>query len=1268
MLESFKSVISSKRNEEPVVLSASVLKKFYNHYDYKKISTNYYLYAFNKDIIKTIKQNKAIFDVTYNNDRLELFIQAKDSSRLPLLTMIGFFFEQYDPTKNCVFTTNEKNIINFFEFGLAKFREANVNLFMNLYNESAKKIVKLMLGKDTIDEDLFNKLASDLNSLSSISWKEYKDNITKQYEQELEASHIEEVTSMDLPADWFNFFSDQEIAKDVYAASAADGLVLSLNNLGKVDIEYISQITGLSCKDVIHDLRGSIYQNPEEWNECFYKGWETADEYLSGRVLDKLKVAHQANEKYKGYFIQNVEALEKVKPAYISENDIYITLGSPWVPPYIIDQFIFFLFGDLYKRLQDYSVDKEGVKYDSKSGMWEVPRGWKNTYSFSNTVAYGSRSFNGLNLLEKALNSQIPSAYDSVKSGAKTKRIFNKEETLLARQKQLDIINEFKKWVWQDQDRKLLLMGIYYDKYCQNIIRKYDGSFLELNEINSDINLFDYQKDAVARILFSPNVLLSHDVGAGKTYVMITAGMEKKRLGLSSKNLYVVPNNLVGQWHDIFKSLYPNSNVLCIEPKSFTPDKRNKVLAKLRDGDFDGVIIAYSCFTLIPISKSFYIKQIEEQIDTIKERIKVMKRNSAEGVKKIEKLMKDKDKFNWLLTQQDSNIYFDELGITNLYVDEAHNFKNLPIETQSSYVLGVASEGSKKCTDLLNKVRIIQSKNNGGGVVFATGTPITNSITDIFAMQKYLQEAELSFLNLASFDSWIGMFAESKLEFEIDVDTNSYRMVTRYSKFHNMPELGTLLSNITDFHQIDKALLLPKMKGYTDVVVNKTPDFKNYLQLICVRAENVRKRRVSRKDDNMLKITTDGRKAALDMRLVNPSLPEKYDSKVYFCAENVYKIYRNTQESKSTQLVFCDSSTPKKEFNVYDALKDLLVKFGIPEDEIAYIHDVTTDKERTALFKKVQKGEMRILIGSTAKLGLGVNVQDKLIALHHLDIPWRPADMIQREGRILRKGNENDEIQIFRYITDGSFDAYSWQILETKQRMIRGILSGTMPKRMCEELDDVVLNYAEIKALAVGNPLLKERVELVNELSRVSTLNKKHQENRHGLEVELLAIPNKIKKQKQIIENCMLDKQFYDENKVKYSNEERAELRQTIFKGMFENTENPFKVKVCDYQGFDVLVPNSLTFNKNVIYLSKNGEYMIEAGESDKGVLIRIDNFLEGFDKLILKEEQLLEKLEQRKHDIEEELQKEEDYSEQITNLQNKIKKVNKKLGVEDNE
>ena len=1269
MLESFKSIFSRRNNDDAVQLDPSVLKKFYDDYDFRKISANYYLYGFNKDVINSIKENKIIIDIAFNNNRLELFVQGKDARNLPFLTMIAFYFDQYDAKKNCVYTTRKNNIVNFFEKGLNKFREVNAELYININQENTKKIIKMLYNNEVVEDGLVDKLVNDFKSLSSISWDNYKTNTTTNYKKEVEDKHIEEVTSMDLPTDWFNFFSDQEIAKDVYAASAADGLVLSLNNLGKVDIEYISQITGLECKDVIKELRGSIYQNPEEWNECFYKGWETADEYLSGRVVDKWKKAIECNEKYRGYFEDNVKALEAVKPPYMSEDDIYVTLGSPWVPPHIIDDFVFYLFGDLYRKLQEYSSDKEGVKYDSKSGMWEVPRGWKNTYTFTNTVTYGTKVFNGLNLLEKALNSQIPSAYDSVDKGEKKKkRIFNKEETLLARQKQLDIINAFKEWVWKDQDRKLLLMSIYYDKYCQNILRKFDGSFLKFNEIDPSIKLYDYQKDAVARILFSPNVLLSHDVGAGKTFVMIAAGMEKKRLGLSNKNLYVVPNNLVGQWHDIFKTLYPNSKVLCVEPKMFTPGKRNKLLTQIKENDYDGIIIAYSCFSLIPISKRFYIKQIEEQIDEIKERIKVIKRNSSEGVKKIEKLMKEKEKNTWLLNQQDSNVYFDELGITNIYLDEAHNFKNLPLDTQSSCVAGVAPLGSKKCTDLLNKVRIIQANNKGGGVVFATGTPITNSITDIFAMQKYLQEAELSFLNLESFDSWIGMFAESKLEFEIDVDTNSYRMVTRYSKFHNMPELGVILSNITDFHQIDKDTLLPKMDNYTDVIVQKTSDFKNYLQLISIRADNVRKRRVSRKEDNMLKITTDGRKAALDMRLVNPTIPEMYNSKVYFCAENVYKIYKNTKVNKSTQLVFCDSSTPKKEFNVYDALKDLLVKFGIPESEIAYIHDATNDKERTELFKKVQKGQVRILIGSTAKLGLGVNVQDKLVALHHLDIPWRPADMIQREGRILRRGNENDEVQIFRYITDGSFDAYSWQLLETKQRMIRGILSGTMPKRMCEELDDVVLNYAEIKALAVGNPLLKERVELVNEISRYTTLQRKYLEKRHALEVELLSIPNKIKRQKEYIDCLILDKQFYDENKVKYTNEDRAEIRKTIYKGIFENTENIHKVKVCEYQGFDVLVPNNLINNKNLVYLSKNGEHMIEAGDSEVGVLIRIDNFLESFDKHIEKENQVLEKLQLRKSDIEDELSKESDYVDAINELQENLKLVNEKLGVKEDE
>ena len=703
-----------------------------------------------------------------------------------------------------------------------------------------------------------------------------------------------------------------------------------------------------------------------------------------------------------------------------------------------------------------------------------------------------------LYILERTLNMKTVAVTDEVichTNASGVKRVINKSETVLALEKQQKMIKAFQRWVWKDQKRKERLEIIFENNFSCVRRRIFDGSFLDFPTMSPSVNLYPHQKNAVARILFSPNTLLAHDVGSGKTYIMIAAGMELKRMGLSRKNLYVVPNNIVGQWEKLFSVMYPDSKLLCVEPKNFTPTKRESVLEQIRDEDFDGIIMAYSCFEQIPLSKDFYTEQLQETLDKISELASNTNKATSKLERKKEAVRKALSSLELAMDNMYDTVYFDELGITRLFVDEAHNYKNVPIETKVDKVLGISSKGSKKCRDMMDKVRLVQKQNNGGGVVMATGTPITNSITDAFVMQKYLQSGELGMLDLQSFDSWVGMFAERVTEFEIDVDTSSYRLATRFAKFHNLPELTALLSSIADFHQVDSSIGIPNFDGYKDALISKTSEFAAYLDDISARAELVRKGIVSRSDDNMLKITTDGRKAALDMRLVEPNTSFTYQSKVARCAENVFDIYCETQSDKSTQLIFCDSSTPKSGFNVYDEVKRLLIGMGVPSEEIAFIHDAGTESKREKLFSRLRSGNVRILIGSTFKLGLGVNIQNKLIALHHLDVPWRPADMTQREGRILRQGNENKKVYIYRYITEGSFDAYSWQLLETKQRFISGLLSGSLTERSGSDIESTVLDYAQVKALAVGNPLIKERVETANELTRYLALQRKAIDN-----------------------------------------------------------------------------------------------------------------------------------------------------------------------------
>jgi len=1080
-------------------------------------------------------------------------------------------------------------------------------------------------------------------------------------EKKKQREHVDEVTSMDLPLDWENVFLGDTRVEGVHADSISDGLILSLSNLARVDIEYISSITGEDLKTVISALKGSIYQNPETWGECFYKGWETAEEYLSGNMVSKWKAAKEANKKYQGYFADNVKAIEKVLPPSISTEDIYITLGSPWVPTDIIDDFIRHILnlkGDNYAW----------TAHDTYTGTWEIA----NKSFYKDRVAakstYGTEKMTALYILERTLNMKPVCVTEEVSSAINksgVKRVINQAETVAALEKQQKLIKEFQRWVWKDFSRKSRLEIIFENNFSCIRKRHFDGSFLTFPGMNPLVQLYPYQKNAVARILFSPNTLLAHDVGSGKTFIMVAAGMELRRMGLSKKNLYVVPNNLVGQWRNIFLQLYPQANLLCVEPRNFVPAKRDLMLQNIRDKDYDGIIMAYSCFEQISLSREYCIKELEATRDEIKKllqnhRIATNKlRNKA---KSIDKALMD------AITnaiKPTISVCFDELGITRLFVDEAHNFKNVPIDTKITKVLGISAGGSQKCKDMMAKVHLIQSQNGGGGVVMATGTPITNSITDAYIMQMYLQSGELAMLDLQSFDSWVGMFAESVTEFEIDVDTSSYRMATRFARFHNLPELTTLLASVADFHQVDTRDGVPQFDGYTDALIGKTPEFEAYLKQISNRADDVRKGLVQRTVDNMLKITTDGRKAALDMRLVDPNGMFTYQSKVARCMENVMDIYHKTTSSKSTQLIFCDSSTPKKGFNIYDEVRDLLLAAGVPLEEIAYIHDANTEKRRQTLYKKVCDGQVRILLGSTFKLGLGVNVQDKLFAIHHIDVPWRPADMTQREGRILRQGNENPKVDIFRYITEGSFDAYSWQLLETKQRFIVGLLSGSLEERSGSDIEDTVLDYAEVKALAVGNPLVKDRVETANELTRLLALQRKTVESRISLEKELAELPGKIEHQERLIRRCQEDIDYVAENFVGVDKEMRKQLRRTIFDAIANNELAFSETMLLQYQGFDVVLPTNMKKEKPFVWLQRSGRYYVELGESETGYMIRLDNILEGLPKHKLKLEDALQDMRNRHEAIRGELLKKEDFSNQIKACQEKLKRIDKKLGVD---
>ncbi|MGN0814960.1 MAG: helicase-related protein [Candidatus Coproplasma sp.] len=1045
------------------------------------------------------------------------------------------------------------------------------------------------------------------------------------------------------------------------AHNVDDGLVLSLNVFGRVDIGYISDVTGKPVSEVVQSLQGSIFQNPEKFGGDVLQGWETADEYLSGNIGEKLRVARHYNRLYNGYFTPNVNALEGAMPRRVDFSQVHITVGTPWIPVDVMQDFICYLLGI---KVRDFLI------HDGITGSWEIRNKCALSYMGNFTrinVTYGTNRIDALHIIERMLNMQTVRVTDTVIYSGKKKSVVNEKETLLALHKQRQISDVFSRWILSDDDRRDRLQRIYEDKYCSIRTRQFDGSFLTFPTLNKSIELYPYQKNAVARILFTPNTLLAHDVGAGKTYIMIAAGMELKRMGISHKNMYVIPNNIVGQWADIYAAMYPHARVLKVTPSGFTPAVRQAVLKKIRDEEWDAILIAYSCFSLIPMSRKYVEEDYRRQIGEIEQSIENGHATRA-ARERIRILTKELKKYVQDCAVQAGDIGFDELSVNTLFVDEAHNFKNVPFETKTGGVLGIAPSGSGKCRDMLNKVLCVQRNNNGRGVVFATGTPITNSLSDLFVIQKYLQGGILESLNIGTFDAWVANFAELVSEFEVNVDTSGYRMARRFSRFHNLPELTTILSLIADFHPATCSSEMPEFNGYTDFVCGKTKALEEYVKAISVRADAIRNHTVSMKDDNMLKITTDGRKAALDVRLVNPKAKFTTDCKIAQCARTVADVYNRSYSSGATQLIFCDSSTPKEGFNAYDEMKRLLVIFGIPEGEIAFVHDAVTDSQREKLFARMRNGQIRILLGSTWKLGTGVNVQDRLIAVHHLDVPWRPADMVQREGRILRPGNLNRQVYIYRYITEGTFDAYSWQLLETKQRFISKLLSGSVSQRKGRDVSDTVLNYAEVKALALGNPLVKERVETANRLSRLLTLQKRREELKLNIASQIQDIPEYIADKDRATEACLKDIADYAATKVAYTREQLKQIGKTVLDGLSGNDYEPTERQICEYQGFRVILPAGMLKSRPYLLIERNGRYELEYKITDIGIMQRINNLLEGLPKRLQELRTAKSRLEDKLAGLKAEFARQENYGDEIAELVQKLNDIDVKLGVKKND
>lgn len=852
--------------------------------------------------------------------------------------------------------------------------------------------------------------------------------------------------------------------------TAADALAVSLSEKAKVDLQYMGKLTGKTEEQLTEDLAGIIFFNPSS------EQYETADEYLSGDVRWKLRLLKEIdNPKYAA----NTEALEKVQPNNLTASEIDVRLGATWIPPEDIQRFVIELLKPAY-----YASSKIKVHYSQLTAQWRISSKTGDYGNVTANVTYGTKRINAYKIIEETLNLKDVRIFDTVyDESSGEKRVLNRNETVLAQQKQQLIKDAFRDWIWKDPDRRDRLTTLYNTRFNSIRPREYDGSHIRFVGMNPEITLRQHQVNAVARILYGGNTLLAHVVGGGKTFEMVAAAMESKRLGLCQKSLFVVPNHLTEQWAAEFLQLYPSANILVATKKDFETRNRKKFCSRIATGDYDAVIIGHSQFEKIPMSLERQRAILQTQLDEIIDGISEAKRENAERftIKQMEKSRRSiklkLDKLNDQ-TRKDDVVTFEELGVDRLFVDEAHSFKNLFLYTKMRNVAGLSQTEALKSSDLFMKCRYMDELTGNRGIVFATGTPISNSMTEMYTMQRYLQYDALCSHGLQHFDAWASTFGETITAMELAPEGTGYRAKTRFARFYNLPELISMFRQVADVQTADMLKLPVPEAEYHNEVIKPSRFQEDMVDSFAERAEKVRNGMVDATVDNMLKITNDGRKLALDQRLTDELLPDDPESKVNTCLDNIHRIWEASKEQKSTQLVFCDLSTPHGDgkFNVYDDLKAKLIRMGVPEAEIAFIHDAKTEAQKAALFTNVRAGNVRILLGSTAKMGAGTNVQKRLIAEHHLDIPWRPSDIEQREGRILRQGNENKRVDIFRYVTENTFDSYMWQTIENKQKFISQIMTSKSPVRSCEDVDETALSYAEIKALATGNPHIKEKM------------------------------------------------------------------------------------------------------------------------------------------------------------------------------------------------
>ena len=1083
---------------------------------------------------------------------------------------------------------------------------------------------------------------------------------------------LDEDGNLDRKADMFTKRTIRKSETITHVDTANEALAVSLEENGKVDLAFMSGLCGKSAEQITEELTGVIFKNPDT------QVWETADEYLSGNVREKLRVAERISENDTGYK-SNVEALKKVQPKKLDASEIEVRLGTMWIPLEVYDQFMRETF-----QPPQYIKDIIKLQYSKYTGEWNI-EGKNTDRSILVTNTYGTKRATAYRLLESSLNLKNIQIFDTyTDTEGKEHRELNKKETILASQKQDMIKEKFKDWIFRDRERREMLVSIYNEKFNSVRPRQFDGRHLEFPGMNPEITLKPHQKNAIAHQLYGRNTLLAHCVGAGKTFEMAAAAMEAKRIGLAHKSLFVVPNHLTEQWGAEFLTLYPAANILVATKKDFRPENRKRFCARIATGDYDAIIIGHSQFEKIPLSAERQRAVLESQIDEIEIAITLAKKEQGENYT-IKQMVKSRKSLEVRLEKlnekkKDDVVTFEELGVDRLFVDESHGFKNLFLYTKMRNVAGVAQSESQKSMDMYNKCRYMDEITGGKGITFATGTPVSNSMTELYTIQRYLQYDRLQEMELGMFDNWASAFGETVTALELSPEGSGYRMKTRFANFFNLPELMSVFQEVADIQTADMLRLPVPEAEYENIVLPASEEQKEILESLSERADRVRNREVDPSEDNMLKITTDGRKLALDQRLINDMLPDTENNKVSACAEKCFEIWKETKEQRSAQLIFCDSSTPKKDgtFNVYDALKEKLMQKGVPEQEIAFIHDANTDVQKAKLFTKVRSGQVRFLLGSTSKMGAGTNVQDKLIALHHLDVPWRPADIEQQEGRILRQGNQNEKVKIFRYITENTFDAYSWQLIENKQKFIGQIMTSKSPVRSCQDVDEAALSYAEVKALATGNPKIKEKMDLDIQVTKLKMLKANYESNLFRLQ-DAIAVeyPQQIAKYEELnaayeadiahLDTAMNTPFSMEIHGITYDNEKTAGeiLVQACTKMKKEHTD---AADIGTFKGFKMKVSYSLFDNSFYVKLTRESSVTVEV---KKDPVRNIERILTALRKMPGQKDVAEERLEGARQQLvqaKEEVNKPFEKENELRSVQERLTKINTELDMKPKE